>query len=412
MLPRPDLLPAGAPCGLEIFQLTQGEIPSCHVYMEAQIFTPDSRRFLLHASAHPHGSSKDDPKHRYLLCDLDQGGELQPLTTETGATAPAFSPDGRMLYYFVNETVIGGGRLLLKRVALDGTQRQTVMVVDQPLPGCGRRPSCIYPLSTIRSDGRRLAISCFLGDGTEEGILWGLLCFDLVDATVELILSGLTWSNVHPQYSRSLDPVARRDILVQENHGNICRPDGSKVQQTGGVGADIHVVRDDGGDFRNLPWGRDENEHCQGHQCWRGRTDWAIMASSNTFPPEQQLIEARAVPHHGHDGMYSAGDGRRNHLSRSFAGAPHFYHFATDIAGTMLVTDTSPKDVTAKVWLADLGRAGEDPALNWRCLAEPRSSWQKDTHMHPFLSPDGTMAFFNSDESGVLQAYMVCGLPR
>jgi Tol biopolymer transport system component len=30
--------------------------------------------------------------------------------------------------------------------------------------------------------------------------------------------------------------------------------------------------------------------------------------------------------------------------------------------------------------------------------------------MHPFLSPDGTMGFFNSDESGLLQAYMITGL--
>jgi len=27
------------------------------------------------------------------------------------------------------------------------------------------------------------------------------------------------------------------------------------------------------------------------------------------------------------------------------------------------------------------------------------------------LSPDGTLGFFNSDESGILQAYMLRGLP-
>ncbi len=29
--------------------------------------------------------------------------------------------------------------------------------------------------------------------------------------------------------------------------------------------------------------------------------------------------------------------------------------------------------------------------------------------IHPFLSPDGQSGFFNSDESGILQAYMVRG---
>ena len=56
--------------------------------------------------------------------------------------------------------------------------------------------------------------------------------------------------------------------------------DGIVKRLTGGEGADIHVIRDDGTNFRNMPWGRDGNEFCQGHQCWRGRTTWAIMAST------------------------------------------------------------------------------------------------------------------------------------
>ncbi|MFH1568944.1 MAG: hypothetical protein ABIL09_13180 [Gemmatimonadota bacterium] len=100
MRARPDLLTAPSPPGLEVYQLTAEALPSCHIYMEAQIFTPDSRRFLLHRSAHPHGSDPRDPEHRYLLCDLERGGELTPLTAEKGATAPSVTPDGEILYYF------------------------------------------------------------------------------------------------------------------------------------------------------------------------------------------------------------------------------------------------------------------------------------------------------------------------
>ena len=60
--------------------------------------------------------------------------------------------------------------------------------------------------------------------------------------------------------------------------------------------------------------------------------------------------------------------------------------------------------------LAELGEPGEEPLLDARYLLNPRSTCVKDTHIHPFLSPDGTMAFFNSDESGLLQAYMIRGL--
>src|SRR5690606_21960268 len=118
-----------------------------------QIFTPDSKRFVLHRSAHAHGSNKDDPAHQYLLCDIEDGCSLTPLTEECGVTAPSVSPDGQHLYYFVNETEVNGGRLTLKRVRLDGTARETILVLDAGIPGTGQRPSRIYPLSTISSDG-------------------------------------------------------------------------------------------------------------------------------------------------------------------------------------------------------------------------------------------------------------------
>ena len=70
MIERPDLRSEAGPAGLEVYQLTAEALPSSHVYMEAQIFAPDSTRLLLHRSAHPHGSDPRDPEHRYLLCDL------------------------------------------------------------------------------------------------------------------------------------------------------------------------------------------------------------------------------------------------------------------------------------------------------------------------------------------------------
>src|SRR5690348_17061075 len=122
MIPRPDLLDSRSPKGLEVFQLTTEKgVPSCHIYMEAQIFTPDSKRFLLHRSAHAHGSDRNDPQHCYLLCDIDNNGKLSKVTDEVGAVAPSVSPDGQSFYYFVNETDVNSGRLTLKRRRIDGT---------------------------------------------------------------------------------------------------------------------------------------------------------------------------------------------------------------------------------------------------------------------------------------------------
>jgi hypothetical protein len=315
------------------------------------------------------------------------------------------SPDGKYVYYFVNETTPGKGRLTLKRVNLDGTDRHTIVVVDQPLPGTKFRPSGIYPLSTISSDGRRLAISGFLGDGTTAESPFGLMVFDVQKASVALVIHGPTWCNIHPQYCRSTDPEASHDILIQENHGCLISARGTIEKLVGGAGADIHVLRDDGTNFRTMPWGRNGNEACQGHQCWRGRTSWGITSTGTRRPPEAQLIEGRAVPDAGHRGIDTPG-AVRNDLTRHYP-RPHFYHFATDIAGKRLISDAGPTDKGGRIFLAELGEPGKDPAHHFRCLLNPRSSWKKSAHIHPFLSPDGTMGFFNSDESGLLQAYLI-----
>jgi hypothetical protein len=407
---RPDLIAGNTPKGLEVIQLTtESDVRASHLYMEAQIFTMDSKRFVLHRSATAHGGSKNDPKHQYLLCDLENGCSLCPLTEELGATAATVSPDGKHLYYFVDETRVGGGRLTLKRVGLDGAGRQTILVVDRPLLDTRFRPSQVYPLSTISSDGRRLAISAFLGDGKTQDAPYGLMVFDLQEATVRLVIHGQTWCNMHPQYSRSTDPEACHDILIQENHGNVCDVRGDVTVLVSGAGADIHVLRDDGTNFRNMPWGRDGNEFCQGHQCWRGRSAWAVTSTGTRNPPEAQLIEGLAAPFADHVGIKTPG-GVRNDLSRGFP-KPDFYHFGTDMAGQRLISDSGPHDKGGGIYLADLGEPGKGPAKKYTYLLNPRSSWRGDAHIHPFLSPDGTMGFFNSDESGLLQAYMLRGLP-
>jgi hypothetical protein len=406
---RPDLLDPNGAKGIEIVQLTtEADVPSSHLYMEAQVFSPDSKRFVLHRSATAHGGSRSDPKHQYLRCDLDDDCSLHPLTEELGATAASVSPDGKYVYYFVDETKPNGGRLSLKRVNLDGTDRQTILVVDSPLSGTQFRPSKLYPLSTISSDGKRLAISSFLGTGTKENEPFGLMVFDLEKAAVSLVYHGPTWCNMHAQYSRSLDPEESHDVLIQENHGSTTDAKGSIVRLVGGEGADIHVIRDDGTNFRNMPWGRDGNEACQGHQCWRGRTHWAITSTGTRKPPEAQLIEARPAPFAEHVGIKTPG-GVRNDLTREFP-KPKFYHFATDLAGKRLISDAAEFKEGGKIYVADLGEPGKDPLKNFQYLLNPKSSCKKQAHIHPFLSPDGSLGFFNSDESGILQAYMIRGL--
>jgi hypothetical protein len=406
MIPRPDLLDEHSPQGLEVFQLTTDRgLSGCHLYMEAQIFAPDSERFILHVGTDAHGSGNRTPDHQYLRCDLRDGGALHPMTFEFGATAPSVSPDGRYVYYLVDESQLNGGRITLKRINLDGTDRVTLAVIDRPVDGAAFQPSRLYPLSTISSDGRRLAISCFLGDGHLENAPFGLLVFDLERGTVSLPIQGPTYCNMHPQYCRS--PEAPHDLLIQENHGNVNSPRGRHLQLTGGVGADIHVVRDDGSRWRGMPWGRDQGEKCQGHQCWRGQSQWAITGTSEP-DGKKNLIESTAFEGHGHEGRRTPGPIQRNLLSPTHP-SPHYVHFATDRAGRLMITDHCPRPNPPSLFLMELDEPGAGPVRRAQYLLNTRSSNVKETHVHPFLSPDGRMGFFNSDESGVFQAYMVRG---
>ena len=406
MIHRQDLLDKASCKGLEVFQLTADSmLPSSHIYMEAQIFTPDSKRLILHRSADSHGNHS--PEHCFLLCDLSDNGCLIPVTDEPGATSPSVSPDGRFFYYFVDKTDIGSGRLELKRRKIDGTSPETVMVLDGSLPGTKYRPSRLYPLSTISSDGQRLAISAFLGDGRTVGAPFGLMVFDLISATVDLILQGISWCNMHPQYCRSEDTELSHDILVQENHGNICDKKGELITLCSGLGADIHVISDDGMNFRNMPWGRNGDEHCQGHQCWRGSSEWAITSTLTKNVSESQLVEGKSAPHVDHGGINTA-DGLRNDLSFKF-NKPDFYHFATNIKGDCLVSDSGIDQSKSRLYFTELGEPGRVPFKNITyLLASPVT---EKIHAHPFLSPDGKTAFFNSNESGISQAYMLRGLP-
>ncbi len=422
------------PDPLALYQLTVNpELPACHVYMEAQIFTPDSGRFVLHESAHPHGSDPRDPRHRYLLCDLNAGGDLTPLTEECGVTAPSLSPDGKIFYYFVDE-LERRGRLRLRKMELSTGERTEVASLSGQ---DGIAPTApFYPLSTISSDGRRIAIATALRSGPEAD--WpehGMWVFDTETGECRLVLRGTDFCNLHLQYCRSEREA--HTILIQHNHGSrlrsVCgkregishaaaldagsghalrkiRACDDPLQPDTGYGIDLHLIADDGTQWRSLPVGRDGVEFCQGHQCWRGTTS-KVIASTLLFrtpgTANQELIELEAFPGAVHC-LPAAAGGVRNVLSRGIT-PPHFLHFATDIAGMRIVSDYEADNGEWHLYAGQLGGDGE--AADLRFLLNLGSREKSPWHPHPFLSPNGQWAFFNSSASGQLQAYGL-RLPR
>lgn len=419
MRTRPDLLDARSPREIQVVQITDDpDIPYAHVYMEAQVFSPDSRRFILERNGNAHGPVHNDPEHAYVLCDLDHPAELVALTDERNAIGPSYDPAGQWIYYFVDQSRFGGGRVLLERLRPDGTGREVLLVAEGIVEGAFAPLNRLYPLSTLSSDGQRIATSAYVGEDDRQQPQWGIVVFDLATGDIRVVFRDTEIKNAHPQYCRSTDPEHSRLLLVQQNHGYRYDP------QTGGevsrnhdpLGPDIHVIRDDTGQRFVMPWGRKANpptEKCQGHQCWRGSSCWAITSTQEALlNPDgsteyrARLIESLPVLSDEHLGIDTPG-GVRNDLSANVP-QPQFHHFATDLAGRRLITDDWAED-TEFLWLASLGEPGQYPA-DFHFLCDTRTTRSKATQSHPFLSPDGTMGFFNSSESGRLQAYLIEGL--
>jgi len=393
---------------MEVFQLTaDAGVPSAHLYPEAQVLSPDGTKLLLHRHADAHAGNYLDPDHRYELCDLADRGALRLIADEPFAAAPCMSPCGRWVYYFVDETVRATGRLLLRRLEIATWERETIAALDGRIPGHRAEvTSPLYGLSTIRQDGARIAIGASLKGARPDYPEFGLLVFDVRDGSVDMILRGPSLINMHLQYCRSPEHAA--DLLIQENHGAKFDSVGRRLGLGSEPGCDIHVLRDDGMDMRTLAWGRLASEECRGHQCWRGESPYALGAMTVLSGPRKDdvcLREGLPVRHCDHLGAATPG-GTSHDLTIGLE-SPRIDHFAADTAGNRLISDGLFHDGW-KIQLSRLGQPMEGLLQNLTTLLELGTT---AVHPHPFFSPDGGTAFFNSDITGTMQAYMLRNLP-
>ncbi len=188
----------------------------------------------------------------------------------------------------------------------------------------------------------------------------------------------------------------------------------------GALGVDAHVVRDDGTNWRNLPWGRDGKESLIGHQIWRGNTRAGVTVTLENpdtsygwaAGTRQDVVAGWPVPatRDAHTGRLTRGASRaRVELSKGFPTA-RFCHLGTDATGLRLALDTFPifdgERAGMQVYFAS-ARNEQSPARFTYLLNSRNTFTGKSLHAHPILSPDGTMLLFNSAVSGTRQLYLV-----
>lgn len=400
---RPDIPNGKSPEGIKVVQITSHpEHESWHVYTEARIFTPDSRRFIFVREGD------------YWICDIEDNFGIRQVTDEPGAIGPSIDPEGEWMYYFVDRTLQTEGTLTLKRLSLDDFTRETLLTITGEIPGTQYKPSRIYSLSSISSDGKRLCTSCFLGDGETETAPWGLLVFNLENPSVSLVFKDTHYNNMHPQYCLSKDPEFSHDILLQHNHGSEYDKTGRTTLLVGGKGADLHVIRDDGTHWRDIPIGRDGKEFVQGHQQWRGRSN-SVLSAMYIPGGKNRILEGYPIAtdeNTTHTGFNIPG-GKYYDITRNIEN-PDFWHFSSDLSGMYVVSDTQTRDpetgdVSINLVIGSL-HSIDNPELTTRYLLNTGTSGDgQKAHPHPFFSPDTKMAFFNSDREGKAEIWMVTG---
>jgi Tol biopolymer transport system component len=225
--------------GAVVTQLTSAAYIHSHIYPEAPVFTPDSRRFV-----YARFRSLDRPRE-YWICDLGAPGRgehgLRRLTSpddEPSVHGPVVTPDGR---WFVYVAVPAPARpdappsLEVRRRPLDdpGTPSEVVCTVAG-----FRRP---YTLGTISPNGRYYATAALRqgqpegkgGEGrgvapasrTGEPPVTGILVADLHERRTTCVHEGPDIFNAHPQ----IDPGAGHDLLIQHNRGGVLCHSGTSL---------------------------------------------------------------------------------------------------------------------------------------------------------------------------------------
>jgi hypothetical protein len=370
------------------------------IYPDVPCFLADGRSFVFHSPEGP------------MICYLEKQVRTRPLFTDRKPRHFVITPDGRFVCY-TERNDRNGGTVTLFRKDLETFRTETVFSASGRLPGSKLSVKRFSRIQTVSSDNRRVATTgCCLGGRRKPTGPFGILVIDLDSGQTRLAAEDPDFGNPHVQYCRAAEEEASHDLMIQMNH--------SLAPVPGALGVDAHVVRDDGSNWRNLPWGRDGKESLIGHQIWRGNTRAGVTVTLENQDTSygwadgtrQDVVAGWPVPaaRDAHTGRLTRGASRaRVELSKGFPKA-RFCHLGTDATGLRLALDTFPnfdgERAGMQVFFAS-ARNERSPARFTYLLNSRNTFTGKSLHAHPILSPDGTMLLFNSAISGTRQFYLV-----
>ena len=414
MKPCPEFLDQASPAALEVHQLAPGEETSQVIYPDFPAFLYDGRRMLLHTAS------------GLQICHLDDRFRLEPLASRPpGLDGGRLAADGRHVVF--RDPDADEDRFLLHRLDLHtGKVEPGIFCMERTVADTDV-PVNQLKWDAVSHDATRFAGLVYLDYGKRRDGDYGLVTMDS-RTDRSWVIFPQPHSLSHLRYCPAPDPPATHDLMVQMMHGSRVDENG-KVERSLGPpsdrGVDIHVLRDDGTHWRDMPWGRDGEESCIGHQLWRGPEHAGVTITLQNM--DNSYGWADGTRQHVVAGWPVAADPSGEHCGRTgreqsralLSGRlenPRFCHLGTDRTGLRFALDTFPVfDGRRAGMLVYIGNAPDlRSPLHFRYLLNSGvtlNPGQGHNHAHPILSPNGQELFFNSDFSGKPAAYIVRNLP-
>lgn len=192
---------------------------------------------------------------------------------------------------------------------------------------------------------------------------------------------------VNPHLQFRLHTASR--ILVQENRGGALDPEGAYIRNCDERGVGLYTIATDGSDRKNFPVGPPLTPSTTGHECWIADTNRVLVTLNGIFDDGEKRGNVVEVSHERAKArVVFESTNIWNHMSASRCGK----YFVTDAYGLPGVPILLGSIQTGKT----------------RILCEGRTSGGggQYSHLHPYITSDNRWVVFNSDRTGLAQAYV------
>ncbi|MEQ1861924.1 MAG: hypothetical protein ABMA13_18550 [Chthoniobacteraceae bacterium] len=339
--------------GATVWQLTSGAMITHAIYGEQLYCSADGTRIaLLRCYSTDY---KDGPMELWVA---DLNNESVTLLGPAAFFLVAGNGEQDSIYYLRRN---GSDAPTIVRVTLKTLEQTEVFAFGKcPVPES-------RGLLAVSPDGRYCMIIRRLGERR-----FGIERIDLKSGTWQLIHEKDDIFNAHLQFS-----PAGGDVMVQQNRGGLLDEARNVVRSVGPEGATLYVIDQDGKNERALPIGKPHTPPVTGHECWLGKTGRVLLTTERG-----RIITA------------APGDAEATLIADGRA----YIHISASPDGRFFVADDIK---TSRLYLGCIATKRVLPF----CDTGASSGSPQYTHTHPYITPGNHRVIFNSDRTGICQAY-------